>query len=78
MRTKDDNADRFLGRQTLAESPTSMKIKNTFLLQHNNPSFDNYAAMMKKRKFSVTLPNQFGNTSSSKRDDGGPQAAILS
>lgn len=26
-----------------AESPTSMKLKNTFLLRHNNPSFDAYA-----------------------------------
>ena len=26
-----------------------MKLKNTFLLRHNNPSFDAYAAYMKKR-----------------------------
>lgn len=32
-----------------AESPTSMKLKNTFILRHNNASFDAYAAAMKKR-----------------------------
>ena len=31
------------------ESPTSMQLKNTFLLRHNNPSFDAYAVQMKKR-----------------------------
>jgi len=76
MRTKDDDADRFLGRQTLAESPTSMKMKNTFLLKHNNPSFDNYAAMMKKRRFSVTMPAQFGGSSAAKADETGSSAVL--
>lgn len=42
----------------MPESPTSMKMKNTFLLQHNNPSFDNYAVQMKRRntnKFNTTI-----------------------
>lgn len=30
-----------------------MKMVNTFLLKNNNPSFDNYAAAMKKRKAQV-------------------------
>ena len=34
----------------MAESPTSMKMKNTFLLLNNNPSFDQYAAQMRRRK----------------------------
>jgi hypothetical protein len=38
-----------------AESPTSIRLKNTFLLRHNNPSFDAYAAQMKKRNI-----NQLG------------------
>lgn len=48
-----------------AESPTSMKLKNTFILRHNNPSFDAYAAQMKKRnaaKMGLT------STSASKMD----------
>ena len=67
MRNKDEDADRFLqnNKRGIDESPTSMKMKNTFLLQHNNPSFDNYAAMMKKRKMAQTLPTQFGNNSGS-------------
>jgi len=32
------------------ESPTSIRMKNTFLFQNNNPSFDNYAEEMRKRK----------------------------
>ena len=31
------------------ESPTSIRLKNTFLLRHNNASFDAYAVLMKKR-----------------------------
>ena len=51
MQNKDEDADRFLKTQKgIEESPTSMKMKNTFILVNNNPSFDNYAAMMKKRK----------------------------
>jgi hypothetical protein len=52
MRSKDEDADRFLNnnKKGIEESPTSMKMKNTFILVNNNPSFDNYAAMMKKRK----------------------------
>ena len=34
----------------LIESPTTMKMQNTFLLMNTNPSFDSYAEMMKKRK----------------------------
>ena len=52
MQNKDEDADRFLNnnKKGIDESPTSMKMKNTFILVNNNPSFDNYAAMMKKRK----------------------------
>ena len=32
------------------ESPTSMQMKNSFILQNANQSFDEYAIMMKKRK----------------------------
>ena len=46
-----------------------MKMKNTFLIKDNNPSFDNYAAMMKKRRFSVTMPTQLG--ASQKKDETG-------
>ena len=58
MRSKDDDADRFLkaNKKGIDESPTSMKMKNTFILVNNNPSFDNYAAMMKKRKMGQTQP----------------------
>lgn len=43
------------GQKSVVEkSPTSMKLKSTFILQNNNPSFDNYAAMMRKRKMSAT------------------------
>ena len=86
MRNKDEDADRFLqnNKRGIDESPTSMKMKNTFLLQHNNPSFDNYAAMMKKRKMGQTLPSQFGNNSNSmkklKGDESSnePMSALLS
>ena len=56
MRSKDEDADRFLNnnKKGIDESPTSMKMKNTFILVNNNPSFDNYAAMMKKRKLGIT------------------------
>lgn len=83
MRNKDEDADRFLqnNKRGIDESPTSMKMKNTFLLQHNNPSFDNYAAMMKKRKMAQTLPAQFGknNASVTKLGDvsGEPNSAVL-
>jgi hypothetical protein len=58
MRNKDEDADRFLNnnKKGIDESPTSMKMKNTFILVNNNPSFDNYAAMMRKRKYSATRP----------------------
>lgn len=51
-RNEDANADRIYNnnKRGIEESPTSMKMKNTFILVNNNPSFDNYAAMMKKRK----------------------------
>lgn len=60
MRNKDEDADRFLNnnKKGIDESPTSMKMKNTFILVNNNPSFDNYAAMMKKRKLGQTMPFQ--------------------
>ena len=58
MRNKDEDADRFLNnnKKGIEESPTSMKMKNTFILVNNNPSFDDYASMMKKRKLGQTMP----------------------
>jgi hypothetical protein len=58
MRTKDEDGDRFLNnnKNGIEMSPTSMKMKSTFILVNNNPSFDNYAVMMKKRKLSSTMP----------------------
>jgi sRNA-binding regulator protein Hfq len=47
---RDELAEKFLSRKQGEESPTSMKMKNSFLLKNNNHSFDEYAAMMKKRK----------------------------
>ena len=44
-----------------------MKLKNTFILQNNNPSFDNYAVMMKKRKSTVD-PSKLGNSSQKAKD----------
>ena len=63
MQNKDEDADRFLKTQKgIEESPTSMKMKNTFILVNNNPSFDNYAAMMKKRKLGQTFQLNSGNS----------------
>ena len=66
MRSKDEDADRFLNnnKKGIDESPTSMKMKNTFILVNNNPSFDNYAAMMKKRKMGQTVPVQLNSGNS--------------
>ena len=67
MRGRDENAARFNKNQgsVVEKSPTSMKLKNTFILQNNNPSFDNYAAMMKKRKSTSNEPSKLtsGNPS---------------
>ena len=54
-RGRNKDAYRFQNDQTsgVEKSPTAMKLKNTFILQNNNPSFDNYANMMKKRKAST-------------------------
>jgi len=66
MRNKDEDADRFLNnnKKGIDESPTSMKMKNTFILVNNNSSFDNYAAMMKKRKMGQTMPFQLNSGNS--------------
>jgi len=71
LREKDEDTKRFLENQNrLVESPTSMKMKNTFLLLNNNPSFDSYAAQMKKRKnqannvTGMTTHSQLGNSTS--------------
>jgi hypothetical protein len=66
MRNKDEDADRFLNnnKKGIDESPTSMKMKNTFILVNNNPSFDNYAAMMKKRKMGQTQAFQLNSGNS--------------
>ena len=53
LRRKDnEDEDRFLKGNGVNESPTNMKMKNTTILQNSNASFDNYAAMMKRRKAS--------------------------
>lgn len=63
LRAKDEDADRFLqSNKSFAESPTSMKMKQTFILQNTNSSFDNYALMMKKRKtMGATSPANKGD-----------------
>ena len=43
----------------LTESPTSMKMMNTFLLKNNNPSFDNYAMQMTKKRFGNIAGSSF-------------------
>jgi hypothetical protein len=50
---KIDDRNTLQTSKGLRESPTSMKMVNTFLLKNNNPSFDAYAAQMKKRKAQV-------------------------
>ncbi len=44
LQNKGDDAERFLKdkKGVVDTSPTSMKMKNTFILQNNNPSFDQY------------------------------------
>ena len=82
-RNKDEDAERFLqnNKKGFDESPTNIKIKNTSILKENNPSFDNYAVMMKKRKMGQTMPGSFANqslqqsTSSKGGDD--PQSATI-
>ena len=56
LRNKEEESETFVNTKRITESPTSMKMKNTFLLQNSNPSFDNYAAQMKKRKMANTMP----------------------
>lgn len=52
---KDEDAERFnKNNRRLEESPTSQKLKNTFILQNSDSSFDKYAVMMKKRKILAT------------------------
>lgn len=46
------------------ETPTSLKMKNTFLLQNTNQSFDEYHANMKKRK--IGSPSREGELNHSK------------
>lgn len=71
-RNKDEDAERFLqnNKKDFDESPTNIKIKNTFILKENNPSFDNYAVMMKKRKMGQTMPATFANQSTFSKDGG--------
>ena len=57
---RPDEADRFLKKaKGLTESPTSMKMMNTFLLKNNNSSFDNYAIQMKKKRFGNIAGSSF-------------------
>ena len=54
IKERGRNRDSYRFNQSSAsaveKSPTAMKLKNTYILQNNNPSFDAYAEMMKKRK----------------------------
>lgn len=52
MRKGDKGADEHWNKtnQGGLQSPTSMKMKSTFLLQNTNPSFDQYAQMMRDRR----------------------------
>ena len=52
MKSVDKDAEQFFKGKgdKLIESPTTMKMQNTFLLMNTNPSFDQYAEMMKRRK----------------------------
>lgn len=51
---KQDLEDKF----ARLESPTSLKMKNAFILQNANQSFDEYFLQMKKKKFNMS-PDKF-------------------
>ena len=59
---KDDK--KAVGEEVNLESPTSVKMKNSLLIKHADPSFDVMAAMKKKKSyFSQSGQNIFGLTS---------------
>lgn len=69
-KNKESDAERFLKNTKMQESPTSMQMKNTFLLQNTNSSFDHYAAQMKKRRMGNTVggATTLGNSINESRD----------
>ena len=41
-------------------SPTSVSMKNSFIIQNADPSFDQYYSLMKKRKHQQDVANEMG------------------
>lgn len=48
-------------------SPTSVSMKNSFIIQNADPSFDQYYHQMKKRKHQQEVANEMGETFNSNR-----------
>ena len=74
---KTDESERFLKKgKERKESPTNMKMMNTSLMKNNNPSFDNYALQMKKRKLGTLAGSSFKNRSKDDLSVGGDPLSV--